>query len=106
VKAAADRPLVFAIRFAAYRPAGTPLPALEVSIGDVAVGRVVEIKPGFGEYRYALSERAAADVRGGATILTLRSDTFVPKLAGAGEDARSLGVAVDWVGLEEEGGRK
>jgi hypothetical protein len=100
VTASADREIVFAVRFAAYRPPGAPLPAVEVSLGDVRIARITEIKPGFGEYRQALPEQAVRRLLNGDTTLTFTSDTFVPKLVGTGEDTRTLGVAVDWILLE------
>jgi hypothetical protein len=93
-------PAALVLRAAAYRPAGIPAPTVRLSIDGTPVGTITGPGPGFAVYRVRLGEAAAARLRAGPTTLTLATDTFVPRAAGLGGDARELGVALDWIRLE------
>jgi hypothetical protein len=81
---------------AGTRPAGFAPPAVQISIGDVVLGSFVADRPGFADYRLALSrEQTAAFCRGGS--LLIRSDAFVPARVSSSTDRRRLGIAVDRV---------
>jgi hypothetical protein len=94
------RDVTLVLRLATFRPAGIAAPTVRVALGNVDVGAVATTGPGFSVYRITLNASVLARLRTGASVLTIRTDTFVPKVAGLGDDTRVLGVALDWIRLE------
>jgi hypothetical protein len=95
-----DSTVTLLLRVASYRPEGYQPPALRLLVDGLAAGTIDRLGPAFATYRVSLDSNAAARLRAGITTLTLSTDTFVPKAAGLGDDARTLGVALAWVRLE------
>jgi hypothetical protein len=98
--AAGDASVTLLIRFATHRPPGVAMPTVRLSIEGADAGRIEGTSQGFETYQIELGPRLAARLRAGPSTLTIAADSFVPKAAGAGDDRRALGVAIDWLRFE------
>jgi len=76
-------------------PADILRPTLRVFIDGEVVG-AWKLPDGFVTLQTAIPPQAAAD---GRLEIELRSDTWVPRQAGRGDDERRLGVVVDWISV-------
>ena len=92
--------LTLVLRLATRRPAGTAAPTIRVALDNATIGVLSGSRPDLSVYRIILNPSALARLRTGESVLTIRTDTFVPKAAGAGNDTRVLGIALDWIRLE------
>lgn len=97
--------LRLALRLAAFRPAAVSPPSVDLLIDGRLIGRIEKTTGSFAVYTIPLDEQATVLLSRGPAMLAVRSATFVPRLAGAGEDPRVLGVSVDWVRIEPQGSR-
>jgi hypothetical protein len=88
------------VRLAAYRPPGIRPPTVRIDIDGTEVGIIDGPGPGFSEYRFELGGAVVARLAARDSMLTIHADTFVPRTAGASNDTRVLGVALDWIRLE------
>ncbi|HET9369550.1 MAG TPA: hypothetical protein VFO19_04860 [Vicinamibacterales bacterium] len=100
---AADVTARLVVRYAAGWPAALPAPPVTLAIDDVVVGRVVTVSRGFAEYAVPLDADAIDRLRRGAVVL-ISSPTFVPAAHGAPGDTRTLGIALDWLSIENQPG--
>ena len=94
------RGLTLVLRLATYRPEGIAAPVVRVALDDAEIGVITGSRPDLSLYRIAMNPSALARLRTGESVLTIRTDTFVPKAAGLGSDTRVLGIALDWIRLE------
>ncbi|MCX6545220.1 MAG: glycosyltransferase family 39 protein [Acidobacteria bacterium] len=88
------------VRLAAARSPGVRAPTVRIDIDGTEVGIIDGPGPGFSEYRFALNAAVVARLAARDSVLTIRTDTFVPKATSPSSDARVLGVALDWIRLE------
>lgn len=83
------------------RPPGGEAVPLRISVAGIACGEILVSPGGFEERRVILPDAARAAFRGADPILlTLTSPTWVPRLAGKGDDDRPLGVGLTRLTLE------
>jgi hypothetical protein len=95
-----QRNVTLLLRFSADRPAGVPAPTIQLAIDDLPAGRLESAGPDFLEYRVVLPPAALARLLAGPSVLSVSTDSFTPKDVGLNEDARQLGVVLDWVRIE------
>jgi hypothetical protein len=88
------------LRLATFRPAGIAPPTIRVALDDAEIGAIAASGPDFSVYRITVNASAVARLRAGESALTIRTGTFVPKAVGLGDDARALGIALDWIRFE------
>jgi len=88
------------LRLSAHRPPGVAPAALRLAIDGLPAGVISQTTSDFREYRVPLSAQVLAQLLAGPTILSIATDTFVPKAAGMNDDPRRLGIALDWVRIE------
>ncbi len=86
-------------RLVAPRPEGASPVTVTFLLDDVVVG-TTPLPPGFSETTFDLDAAVIDRLVHGPAQLTLRASTFVPRDSGMGEDARELGVMIDWLRLE------
>jgi len=89
------------LRLAAYRPEGVAPPHVQLSIDRMPVGTVEHPGPDFAVFEVVLPAAAVTRLRAGPARLSITSDTFVPKSTGGSQDERELGIALDWIRLQE-----
>jgi hypothetical protein len=94
------RDVTLLLRLATFRPAGIAPPTIRVALDDAEIGAIAGSGPDFSVYRITVNASAVARLRAGESALTIRTGTFLPKAVGLGDDARALGIALDWIRFE------
>lgn len=96
------RQAILALRAIGGRPAGIEPPLVTLTMNGTSVGLFTAVTQSLTEYRFPLPAHLLAQGRLTDLVLTLRTSTFVPKVARLSDDSRELGIALDWVAVEEE----
>ncbi len=99
--APAGNGLALALRVAAPRPTGLAPVTLRVELDGDLVSVAPALGPEFGTYRVPLADWAVLRLTSAPSRLTLSVSAFVPADHGGSRDTRTLGVAVDWIRIEE-----
>jgi len=94
-------PALLRLRLNGHRPAGLPYPTVTVKANGTDIASFT-VREGFETYE--LTARGLAPGTSGSVKLELHSETFVPHESSGSGDRRSLGVLVDRVSVQFEGG--
>ena len=88
-------PLTLVLRMAVPRPSTIPSPVVVITLNDEPLGSTSPPTPGFSEVSFDLAPATVDRLCQGPSLLRIRTNPFVPREAGAGDDARELGVLID-----------
>ncbi len=91
---------VLVLRLSAHRPPGIAPAAVRLSVDGLPLGTISGTTSELREYRLQLTDAILARVVAGPTILTISTDTFIPKALGVNDDGRRLGIVLDWIRIE------
>ncbi len=92
--------LALVFRFSAFRPPNRPPPAVRIAIDGLPVGVINDTTSDQREHRLLLPTAIADRMMSGPTMLSITSDTFVPRDTSSSTDGRKLGILLDWVRIE------
>ena len=98
----AGRGATLALRATGSRPPGIEPPQVTLTLNGTPVGNFAAATNDFAIQQFPLPPRVLAKEGDTGSILTLRTTPFVPKAVGLNDDPRELGIALDWVKVEEE----
>lgn len=97
----ASRRATLILRATGSRPPRVAPPRVTLTINGTPMGQFTAATNDFAVYRFPFPPHVLAKGRDAGLVLTLRTPTFVPKAVGLNDDPRELGIALDWVKVEE-----